>query len=132
MKKIFLLFTILFIAVNTFAQTKSFNQNITDLMFAKNGMGGIENSASKLSTEMTGNKKVAFLNKMNTLKTEFMKNTISQFKKDYTNEEIVAIYTEFHSDIINRSDLHNDFFSKYRRIKGLYFKSAKELYFQYR
>ena len=132
MKKLLLLVTVLFISISSFAQSKTIDQNITKLMYAKNGMGAIENVTTKLATGISENKRTEFSTKLNSLKTEFIQKTMVRFKKDYTNEEITAIYNEFHSDKINYTDETNNFFAKFRKLKGEFSKSAKELYFQYK
>ena len=131
MKKALLFVTILFITINSFAQSKSFDQNLTQLMYAKNGMGPIENLTPKLVQGISEEHKAAFITKMNTLKIEAIKNIKDQFKKDYTNSQIIAIYSEFTSDKINYTEETIGFFGKFRKLKGQFSKSAKELYFQY-
>ena len=130
MKKIVLAITILLFTVSTFAQQAS-KENITKLMYAKKGMSGVESISADLAKSISATNKTAFTTKLDNLKTEFIKSTIAQLKSDYTDAEIVAIYNEFTSDKINYEEETIAFFSHYRRLKGLFFRDAKQLFFEY-
>lgn len=132
MKKLFIFATFLFIAINSFSQDKTFDENITQLMYAKNGMGGVEKITDQLANSLSDDKKSTFTTALNNVKAKFIIDAKAKFKQDYTNEQIVAIYDEYHSTKINYTDETNRFFSKFRALKGHFFKKAKELYFEYK
>ncbi|MCF6351185.1 MAG: hypothetical protein L3J23_09210 [Flavobacteriaceae bacterium] len=131
MKKLLLFIFVLLFTISSFAQEKSFEENITQLMYAKNGMSAIENITPELTKTISANNKTKFSAKLDVLKTEFIQNTKAQLKEEYTNSQIVAIYTEYYSDKTNYTDQTNDFFSKYRKLKEVFFRDAKLLYVEY-
>lgn len=132
MKKLFIFATFIFIAINSFSQNKTFDENITQLMYAKNGMGGVEKITDQLANSLADDKKATFTTTLNNVKEKFIIDSKAKFKQDYTNEQIVAIYNEFHSSEINYTDETNGFFAKFRKLKGQFFKKAKELYFEHK
>lgn len=129
MKKILFLAVLFVVSTSAFSQT--FEKDIKKLMYAKNGLGAVENITTKLSKGVAENDKAKFEKEMNDLVSRFIDNTVEELKTNYTNEQINAIYAEFHSDKINYEEETIQFFSNYRRLKGEFFRSAKELYYQY-
>lgn len=133
MKNLFFFATFLFIAIGSFAQNKTFDENITQLMYAKNGMNGVEKITDQLALNISDDdKKVAFKTVLSKIKSDFIVDTKAEFKKAYTNDQIVAIYSEFHSTKINYTEQTNGFFHKFRALKGQFFKKAKQLYLEYK
>ncbi len=128
MKNIILFVAVLLFSISSFAQNKSIDENLTQLMYAKNGLVGVENIATKMSLGVSENNKTTFIAGVENLKTEFMQNALSELKKEFSNADIIAIYNEFTSDKIEYEDRTVNFFAKFRKLKGQYFKSVKELF----
>lgn len=132
MKKLIFAITLLFISVGIFAQGKAPSEKaITKLMFVKKGMSTVNTITENLSQKMDAKKATAFKVEMDTYKKNMLDKAMRTFKSDYTASQIDAIYKECTSDKIDYTDLTNNFFAKWRRLKGEFFKSAKETFFKY-
>ncbi len=133
MKNIILFIAVLLFTISSFAQTKTIDENLTQLMSAKNGLVGVENVATKMSQGISNeNNKTVFITGVENLKTEFMQNALSELKREFSNDDVIAIYNEFTSDKIVYEDRTVNFFAKFRKLKGQYFKSVKELFVENR
>ena len=133
MKKIFLTFVLTFIAIGMFAQ-KSIPTDtaVLKLMNIKKGMVSVNSLADSMSKKMTLKNATDFKTEMNVYKAEMIAKAMETFKNDYSVEDIDFIYNECTSDKIDYTDLTNNFFRKWRSIKGNYFFSkAKASYAKY-
>ena len=133
MKKSILSFVLLFLTVGLFAQKNTpSDKAILKMMNVKRGMTSVNSLADQMSENMDAKNAASFKKEMETYKQELINTAIATFKKDYTAEEIDAIYKECTSDKIDYTDLTNGFFRKWRQLKGnLFFRRAKEIYFKY-
>jgi len=130
MKKIFFFLLVSF-TLSSFAQKTEFDKAINQLMHAKNGMLTVENLSKDLSKGIPQDKVAEFNAKMQVLKTNFIQNTVQEFKRKYSTADIREIYAEYTSDKINYSDKTNDFFKFFRHLKGQFYADAKRLYGEY-
>lgn len=133
MKKIILLLALTFVTSSLFAQMYGpKEQAILKLMTVKKGMVSINSLSDNMSKDMSTENATNFKAEMDVYKKELVSTALETFKADYTAKEIDAIYKECTSDKINYTDLTNNFFKKWRRLKSdLYFSKAKETYFKY-
>lgn len=134
MKKITIVFVLFLVSFSLFSQKAMTARDaaIIELMHVKKGMISVNSLTQSMSKNMDKKQAASFKVEMDAFKDQLISTALSTFKKDYTAEEISYIYTECTSDKINYSDLTNDFFKKWRHLKGnLYFKKAKESYFKY-
>ena len=128
MKKIILTLALIVSTFGMFAQKNApSDAAVLKLMNVKRGMESVNSLADDMAKNMDSKKAISFKKAMNVHKTNLINEAVKKFKAEYTAKEIKAIYDECTSDEINYSDLTNDFFKKWRRLKGeLYFKYAKE------
>lgn len=133
MKKIILLFVLVFATTTLFAQNKDARDSaIIKLMNVKKGMVSVNSLAKSMSKNMDAKQTASFKTEIAVYKKDLIKQAVAKFKADYTAKEINAIYDECTSDKINYSDLTNGFFSKWRQLKGnLYFSKVKQAYFKH-
>jgi len=118
-----------------FAQSKNAptKDAVEQLMSLGDGMKTVNGITESLAKDLTVTNSEKFRAEMNIFKVAMLKTAVETFTKDYTDTEVKAIYKEFNdTTIIDRSDLTNNFFAKWRKIKGTFFKSAKETYFKYK
>lgn len=133
MKKIFLSFVLVFVSMTLFAQkTVASDAAILKLMNARKGMVSVNSLVDNMTKNMNEKDAKNYRLEMDVFKKQLIDTALTTFKKDYTAVQIDAIYKECTSDIIDYSDLTNNFFKKWRNLKGnLYFAKAKETYFKY-
>ena len=133
MKKILFIFVLTFATIGLSAQSKKgpTDKAITQLMHVKKGMVSVNGITNELAEKIEPSKEKAFRAEMDTFRGDMINNAMKTFKADYTASEIDAIYKECTSDKIDYTDLTNTFFAKWRRLKGEFFKHAKETYFKY-
>ena len=127
MKKIILTLVLIVTTIGMFAQKSTpSDADVLKLMNVKRGMDAVNSLADDMSKNMDSKKAITFKKAMNDYKTNLINEALKTFKAEYTAKEIKAIYDECTSDVINYSDLTNNFFKKWRRIKGeMFFKHAK-------
>ena len=131
MKKIIFALVFGFVAFGAFAQNKT-NDAITKLMYVKQGMKTVNSISGELVSGVAAENVAKFNTEMKAYKENMLQKAIKTFSSDYSASQLDAIYKECTSDKINYSDMTNNFFAKWRQIKGEYFKNAKETYFKYR
>ena len=133
MKKIILTLVLITITIGSFAQKSTpSDADVLKLMNVKRGMESVNSLADDMSRNLDSKKQIEFKKVMKKHKSTLIKEALKKFKAEYTAEEIKAIYDECTSDEINYSDLTNDFFSKWRRIKGeQFFRFAKQEFSKY-
>lgn len=130
MKKIILTLVLIVTTIGMFAQKNTpSDADVLKLMNVKRGMDAVNSLADDMSKNMDTDKSIAFKKAMDGYKINLINKALKKFKAEYTAKEIKAIYDECTSDEINYSDLTNDFFKKWRSLKGeQFFKYAKEEY----
>jgi len=133
MKKSILTIVLLFLTFGLFAQKSTpSDEAVLKMMNVKKGMTSVNSLANQMSEKMDAKNVASFKKEMETYKQELINTALATFKKDYTAEEMDAIYKECTSDKIDYSDLTNGFFRKWRQLKAnIFFRRAKETYFKY-
>jgi hypothetical protein len=132
MKKLLFIFAITLFTVNVNAQDNTIDTKLTQLLEAKNGMGGVNSVIKKLASAVPEKNVEAFTNEMNTIKSKFLKDTFVDLKKDYTLKDINDIYTEYMDEsIVNYTDKTNNFHAKWRNLRSAFFRDAKATYKKY-
>jgi hypothetical protein len=134
MKKIILTLVLIITTIGMFAQKNSpSDADVLKLMNVKRGMNSVNSLADDMSKNMDTKKAITFKKVMDGHKTTLINEALKKFKAEYSAKEIKAIYDECTSDEINYSDLTNNFFKKWRRLKGeLFFRYAKEEYSKFK
>ena len=133
MNKLILSFVFTLISLGVFAQNKvPTDAAITKLMEVKKGMISVNSITDQLAQDFSTDKATAFKAEMAVFKTDMLSKSYAKFKTDYTADEIDFIYEECTSDKIDYTDLTNNFFAKWRSLKGQFFKNAKLTYRKYK
>lgn len=102
------------------------------LMAVKRGMETVNNITESLAKDIAIDKVDLFRAEMKTYKETMLTTAMTEFKTTYSTSDIDAIYTECTSDKIEYTDQTNDFFKKWRKLKGNFFRQAKQTYFKYK
>jgi len=134
MKRILLSFILITSTISMFSQ-KSVPSDaaILKLMNVKRGMATVNSLINEMPKSLDTKKSIEFKRLLNSNKMDLINTSIRTFKAEYTAKEIDFIYNECTSDIIDYSDLTNNFFKKWRHLKGeLFFGKAKQLYSKYK
>ena len=128
MRKILLSLALIISTIGLFAQKSTpTDAAVLKMMNVKRGMESVNSLANDMSRNLDSKKITKFKKVMDNHKATLISEALKKFKAEYTAKEIKAIYDECTSDEINYSELTNNFFSKWRRLKGeFYFRYAKE------
>ena len=131
MKKIFLL-VLVTLSLHSFAQKDTeFEKVALQLMYAKNGMGNVENIEKNMPNGVSEADKSDFRAALHTMAENFKKHAINEFRRKYSTADLKAIYKEFTSDALVYEERTVDFFRFFRRLKAEFSRDAKALYFEY-
>ena len=131
MKKIFLLVFVT-LSLNSFAQKDAeFDKIAMQLMYAKNGMGTVDNIESNMPNGVSEANKPAFKKALSEMTANFKKHALTELRRKYSTADLKAIYKEFTSDALIYEERTVDFFRFFRKLKAEFSHDAKDLYFQY-